>query len=778
MGMCFSKKKLLQNGQPPSPTRSASSQPTAPKHLPRRQTETAEAVATTPSLTQQQSQAVPAAAPGSKKQIFGTTPSSINNIDEHGGRTEEVKAAATATAAAETEKTTKSTAAANASSSKQPSAPEEDPQVAAATVRTSSCSKEEVESILIQCGRLSRNSSGAESRHHRSRKRSYDFDCGERNVDDEDEEEREKPSFSRPSPHRHRHRRTPSRDGDNSEHKRSGSRERGSGSSAGRRTSRSPGRRSDTQLVASSSSNTSSTDRSRQPPGKMVSVPAREKTTTVPSEVGCGMSVRKATTAAPLLSAAVDGGNKRSSSEVGGLRSASPRTRSPANPTRSCTNENTHSQLHLPPQQPQSLSRSSSRKTEQSPYRRNPMAEVDGNILSRMEQPPPPKANLQMQNDNKMQSTSKKADEGTRKPLQSSQQQQLRGGENTMQMRRQDIRNGAAAEVTSAAGDGNNTARGSVREKVMSCRVKEHRQERQPATENLAVDQVLLPTTGSGAEVPNPTALTRTRSSRRSSKDLDANPCFNPAETLLKPASYASLLLEDIHNYHHHKNAPSFSLPACVSKACSILEAVADLNSSSSAAASGNSKVPEADRSHASVNGSCHHYYINDGAGTAKMTTAGQIQFVESDLAVAEDEEDLTKPSLRKYNVSATAMARDPGVDLEPQESAGSNSFVGQPWASPREPNSADSSDRCWTSSWSNNGAGDDAMGRGLEEFIGASDNHQKQRHHLKQQQHHRSLGGGFEASGRRSRSGAAASASAAASMMSNSSSRGRGGSK
>ncbi|PWA40204.1 hypothetical protein CTI12_AA565000 [Artemisia annua] len=73
---------------------------------------------------------------------------------------------------------------------------------------------------------------------------------------------------------------------------------------------------------------------------------------------------------------------------------------------------------------------------------------------------------------------------------------------------------------------------------------------------------------------------------RKLSRDLDMNQetRFNPS-----PPSYASLLLEDIHNFHQkntHSSAattqPSFALPECVSKACSIMEAVADLNSNTS----------------------------------------------------------------------------------------------------------------------------------------------------------------------------------------------------
>ncbi|KAK1432490.1 hypothetical protein QVD17_09387 [Tagetes erecta] len=71
---------------------------------------------------------------------------------------------------------------------------------------------------------------------------------------------------------------------------------------------------------------------------------------------------------------------------------------------------------------------------------------------------------------------------------------------------------------------------------------------------------------------------------RRLSRDMDMNPeaGFEPG-----PSSYASLLLEDIQNFHK-KNAsasttpPSFDLPECVNKACLIMEAVADLNSNTS----------------------------------------------------------------------------------------------------------------------------------------------------------------------------------------------------
>lgn len=166
------------------------------------------------------------------------------------------------------------------------------------------------------------------------------------------------------------------------------------------------------------------------------------------------------------------------------------------------------------------------------------------------------------------------------------------------------------------------------------------------------------------------------RSSRRSSRDFDHN-----------GNTYASLLLEDIQNYHQQSTsagtataAPTFALPACVSKACSILEAVADLNSSSE------NKSFEIERSvndKESVNGR----YGGKGAGTL---------VIESEI-VAKD--DIMEPSMHKY-----VSVRDIRGETEPQESAGSNSFAGNAWTCSWEPNSVDSTDRTRSASQSYNG--------------------------------------------------------------------------
>jgi hypothetical protein len=163
----------------------------------------------------------------------------------------------------------------------------------------------------------------------------------------------------------------------------------------------------------------------------------------------------------------------------------------------------------------------------------------------------------------------------------------------------------------------------------------------------------------------NPRAGPGSRSSRRSSRDFDHN-----------GNSYASLLLEDIQNYHQQNTsataaAPAFSLPACVSKACSILEAVADLNSTSS-----ENKSFELDRP------------VND-----KESVNGRYGGKE----VVKD--DLMEPSLHKY-----VSVRNIRGETEPQESAGSNSFTGNAWTCSWEPTSVDSTDRSRSTSQSING--------------------------------------------------------------------------
>ncbi|TVU15114.1 hypothetical protein EJB05_38617, partial [Eragrostis curvula] len=472
--------------------------------------------------------------------------------------------------------------------------------VGRAPVRTSSCTKEEVDAILIQCGRLSRSSSasgkapsgerGAGHRRYAGSKRSYDFDHERRGgaADDECDWGREGATASRPSPRR----RTPERKRSASHDGRTGG---GSSGSRSRRVSRSPGRRAEGAPAAASSG--TGERGARQQPGKMVSVPARDKGR-APSPVKASAS---------------------------GKRYPSPRSNSPARAA--AGNENAGTQpAHGP-----SLSRSSSRKAEQSPHRRNPMSELDENALGIHHN----SGNIgkpQKKSTESIVAVPQKAAERQKDPLPSSRPSK----------EKTEIVEEAVASDTKAP-----SARMNATHSV-----------------NIVAESAVNPRTGPGS-----------RSSRRSSRDFDHN-----------GNSYASLLLEDIQNYHQQNTsasaaAPNFSLPACVSKACSILEAVADLNSSSS-----ENKSFELERSvndKESVNGR----YGGKAAGT---------RVVESEVVVKDD---LMEPSLHKY-----VSVRDIRAETEPQESAGSNSFAGNAWTCSWEPTSVDSTDRSRSVSLSNNG--------------------------------------------------------------------------
>ncbi|TXG69825.1 hypothetical protein EZV62_004760 [Acer yangbiense] len=420
--------------------------------------------------------------------------------------------------------------------------------------------KEEVDAILIQCGRLSRSNSSetGKSRKYSGSKRSYDFDHNDVDRADDDSDSKKKVSDEDDEKRQHRQGHRQSSPSSQGRRRRTPSREREQQSS-GRRVSRSPGRRSETNNTVTNSNR----------PGKMVSVPANAN-----SSIN-RISVKR--------------------------NAASPRSQSPAR-----ANAN---------QQQPPLSRSSSRKAEHSPYRRNPLSEIDPNSLT---------------NANRVQTE------------------------------------GDGILVTNQGGilkPDKTSNRGGNKVVITNCIEREH----QRTTGNSVVSL----TTPSGAENhQKPQTVTRSRSSRLS-RDLDINP-----ETLMNPSpSYTTLLLEDIHNFHQkNNNTPSISLPACVSKACSILEAVADLNSSTTTS--------------------------NLVLGKKMPESNYRDPFVESEVLGSDD---LMEPSFHKYVTVRRGGTTLQGVELDDQESSGSNSVAGgsqQNWSfssSSWEPNSAESTDR-WTS--------------------------------------------------------------------------------
>lgn len=181
----------------------------------------------------------------------------------------------------------------------------------------------------------------------------------------------------------------------------------------------------------------------------------------------------------------------------------------------------------------------------------------------------------------------------------------------------------------------------------------------------------------SGTEHLKPLVKTRSRSSRLS-RDLDIK-----LEELSNPTpSYTALLLEDIHNFHQtNSTPPTFSLPPCLTKACSILEAVADLNSTTS------SNLSSTFSDEKRRNPLSEKFTKHDGKDPC----------VESEVAVYDD---LMEPSFQKYVSVRDAV----GGESIQQESSGSNSFISSQRhqdSSSWEPISADSTDG-WTSSRSN----------------------------------------------------------------------------
>ncbi|XP_047312353.1 uncharacterized protein At1g65710-like [Impatiens glandulifera] len=258
-------------------------------------------------------------------------------------------------------------------------------------LRTSSCTKEEIDAILIQCGRLSRSSSNGKAacsgssdnqasghaRKYSGSKRSFDFDQDgsnntkgnsfQRDVDiDVEDGDDDQTTVERIRRHRQRQssgrRRTPSRERD--QQQRSGS---------SRRVSRSPtGRRSESPntgggAILGNITNNNAVNK----PGKIISVPATVNSLVLDKR----NNLSEATTAIKRIQV-----NEK---PVGSRSAASPRSQSPARANVRAAAENPNPQSGQQQQQPSlSLSRSNSRKAEQSPFRRNPLGEIDQNITT------------------------------------------------------------------------------------------------------------------------------------------------------------------------------------------------------------------------------------------------------------------------------------------------------------------------------------------------------------------------------------------------------------
>ncbi|GAB2218872.1 hypothetical protein Drorol1_Dr00002104 [Drosera rotundifolia] len=646
-----------------------------------------------------------------------------------------------------------------------------------AVVRTSSCTKEEVDAILIQCGRLSRSSSGKggmscenrSGRRYAGSKRSHDFDSEnvEGSVDvkrkggdlgaedgaceDADDERHKRRSECRGS---HR-RRTPSRSRErDSSNQRSGSRERGM--SSGRRVSWSPGRRSESPMVSNGGSASGM-------PGKMVSVPAT--VSYLSNDNGGSAGAGEDTIENGNVKRILVRRNVGDGGAAGSRGTASPRSQSPArgHGIIVVANESKGQQS----QQVQSLSRNPSRKKEHSPYRRTPLNDIDMNslpfqplasksVVTNISSKPQHKNKDIAEDDaavgqfpnpasqNKRVNTShiKIAPQGTHRRIDS------RGGEgneitsinyclvNDTQPRinQQYTLDKVASQGThrrtgSRGGEGNETSN------VNYCQVTDPqpRINQQSMHEKLAqqhcsgYDALIPPVIISDTDTLRPPqTLTRSRSSRRS-RDLDVN-----VEELLNvnaAPNYNSLLLQDIQKFHQKsykssdadpntKMCTPLTHPPCLSKAYSILEAVADLNSSTSSNFSGTytddkQKGPVADFSTEKDSIFC---FSANPAGKRRQLE-GKEPVVESEVYIGDD---LMAPSIHRY-----VTVRKKGIDDEEQESSGSNSFTGSQLnklaSASWEPNSADSTD-CWTSSSRSNMRREEASGQLAFERLAVSE--------------------------------------------------------
>ncbi|CAN4105409.1 unnamed protein product [Withania somnifera] len=438
--------------------------------------------------------------------------------------------------------------------------------------RTSSCTKEEVDAILIQCGRLSRSS---------SRKNGLSFSGSAESSDNTNCNSNRSRMFS--NSHR-------SYDFDNENR------------CDGRRVSRSPGRRSESPVNA----NLASTDANgiNVEPGKMVSLPTTRSSLMVDKNAGGAELISTATIPRIQVKRNVGAASSRARS----------RSQSPAKVKSKASKENMLFQ-----QQPLYLGRSNSRKRD-SPFRRNPPSE---NVVA--EPMPFYTQKLNAQNINHCNIV-------------------LQGTEERLGTSKANLDYG----LTNVYG-----------------KVKEQQQQLAQETKalrkvsgNAAVDVV-----ASGFESLVPEGI-RTNRSPRLSRDLDINLSVqsNPTQ------SYTELLLEDIQNFHQKSRNPSFSLPPCVTKACSIVEAVADFNSSTS---SNLSCVFSADRrSNPTVE--------TNPQGKNRLEI--KDPYVESEVGLNDD-----------------LMERIDGGYMEEPESSESNSFVGYQRRrfppSAREPNSVDSTD-------------------------------------------------------------------------------------
>ncbi|XP_049383919.1 uncharacterized protein At1g65710-like [Solanum stenotomum] len=440
--------------------------------------------------------------------------------------------------------------------------------------RTSSCTKDEVDTILIQCGRLSRSSSpdrglpGEAS--HNTNNRSRKYSISKKSWDFEYENR----------------------------------------SDGSRRVSRSPVRRSESPIKAPSCANLASSDANgiSVRPGKMVSVPAT---------VSSLMTDKNA----DLISTATIQ-RIQVKRNVG---AASPRARS-----RSGSPAKVNFQ-----QQPLYLSRSNSRKKEDSPFRRNPSSETDTPVVTPFY-------------------------------IQKLNAENINNGKVVLQGTEENL------SISKAAPDYGLT---NVYAKFKKQQLAQEAKALRTVSGNAAVDMV-----ASGFETLVPEVIRRSRSPTLSREiEINHRVQSNPTQ------SYTELLLEDIQNFHQKSRNPSFSLPS---------GAVPDFNSTTSSNLS--SAFSEDRRSNCTVERINKNTSACLATNPQSKNRLGiKNPYAESEVAFSDDSMEPSR--IQKYATFGRGTDGGSMEELESSESNTFVGYQRCRFSSSsQEPNSADSTDS-WT---------------------------------------------------------------------------------
>ncbi|XP_051146669.1 uncharacterized protein At1g65710-like [Andrographis paniculata] len=169
--------------------------------------------------------------------------------------------------------------------------------------------------------------------------------------------------------------------------------------------------------------------------------------------------------------------------------------------------------------------------------------------------------------------------------------------------------------------------------------------------------------TSTGQGNKKPCEVARTRHGVVGDDD-DAEPVLGNSNA----SPYAAFLLDDIRNFHQ-KNpvaAAAISLPPCVAKACSIVEAVADLNSG--------------------TNESGRRHFLVEQTSKIDRNLAKPDPILESGIIITNDD-DLGQPSYHKYvtlpSSSSRSVNKQNGAKTAYQASRASGKGVGSAESKP-----------------------------------------------------------------------------------------------